>query len=73
MLAINFKNRTPGLIAAIKAAGGIRPLARALGISHVSVLEWTSVPTRHLLEIEKVTGIPRETLRPELYRKPRHP
>jgi hypothetical protein len=48
-------------------------LARALDLSHVSVLRWTSVPIRYLLQIEEITGVPREKLRPELYRKPRRP
>ena len=62
----------PGLRKALAAAGGIRPLARALGISHVAVLNWTRVPYKHIVRIEEVTGVPREVLRPELYRVPHH-
>jgi DNA-binding transcriptional regulator YdaS (Cro superfamily) len=69
MLARPPAPRTAGLIAAIEAAGGIRALARALGLAHPSVLRWTEVPTRYLLQIEQITGVPREKLRPELYRK----
>ena len=60
----------PGLRKALTAAGGIRPLARALNIDPASVSRWTRVPYEHILSIEKITGVPREELRPELYRKP---
>jgi len=57
-----------GLKAAIGAAGGLRPLARLLGIAHQSILQWEKVPAERVIEIEKVTGIARERLRPDLYR-----
>jgi hypothetical protein len=63
--------RDAGLKAAIKAAGGVRPLARAIGVSHVAVLAWTSVPIRRLLKVEAVTGIPRKQLRPDVFLAPR--
>jgi len=53
---------------ALEKAGGVRALARALGISHTAILQWRRVPYERLLEVEKITGIRRETLRPELYR-----
>jgi DNA-binding transcriptional regulator YdaS (Cro superfamily) len=59
-----------GLKLAIEAAGGIRALARLLGITHQAVLAWKKVPAERLLEIEKLTGIARERLRPDLYRLP---
>jgi DNA-binding transcriptional regulator YdaS (Cro superfamily) len=60
-----------GLAKAIKAAGGLRALARQLGISHPAIMHWTEVPAHHLIAIEQATGIPREELRPDLYRKKR--
>jgi DNA-binding transcriptional regulator YdaS (Cro superfamily) len=57
-----------GLRAAIDKAGGLRALARALGISQTSLAEWRRVPADRLVQVEAVTGIPRETLRPDLYR-----
>lgn len=54
---------------AIEAAGGLRALGRALGISHATIKGWRRVPTKHILEIERLTGVPREQLRPELYRR----
>lgn len=56
-----------GLKAAIKAAGGLRALARLLGISHQAILQWKKIPASRILEIEAAAGIARERLRPELY------
>jgi DNA-binding transcriptional regulator YdaS (Cro superfamily) len=60
--------KNPGLAAAVKTAGGVRSLGRALNIAHSSILTWKQIPARHILQIEKLTGIPRERLRPDLYR-----
>jgi DNA-binding transcriptional regulator YdaS (Cro superfamily) len=59
-----------GLRLAIDAAGGIRPLARLLGITHATILHWEKVPGDRVVDIERVTGIARERLRPDLYRVP---
>jgi DNA-binding transcriptional regulator YdaS (Cro superfamily) len=53
---------------AIREAGGTNRLARKLGISSAAVAQWTRIPFERLLEIERVTGVPRELLRPDLYR-----
>jgi DNA-binding transcriptional regulator YdaS (Cro superfamily) len=58
------------LKAAVTKAGGVRALARLLNITHAAILQWGRVPTERIIEIERVTGIPRERLRPELYRQP---
>ena len=60
--------RDEGLQLAIKLAGGLRPLARELGLSVQAFSEWRRVPAHRILQVEAVTGIPRERLRPELYR-----
>ena len=57
------------LKAAIEAAGGIRALARELGMSHQALSEWKRVPAHRILQVEAVTKVPRERLRPELYRR----
>ena len=57
-----------GKAAAIKAAGGVRALARALGIKHASIVGWSEIPAGRLVDVERVTGVPREILRPDLYR-----
>jgi DNA-binding transcriptional regulator YdaS (Cro superfamily) len=53
---------------AIKAAGGLRKLATALGVTHPAVRLWRRIPAELVVKAEAVTGIPREELRPDLYR-----
>ena len=49
--------------------GGYGKVAKALGIaSHSVVMRWKKIPDHHLTALEKATGIPREQLRPDLYR-----
>jgi hypothetical protein len=61
----------PGIKAAVEAVGSIRALARAIGISHVSILKWNTIPIAHLFQIEELTQIPRERLRPDIFLMPR--
>ena len=56
-----------GLRLAIQAAGGYSELAEALGIRPQSVWQWTQVPLNRVVQVEKVTGVSRRKLRPELY------
>lgn len=56
-----------GLQAAIEACGNQSELARRLGVTHQAVQQWTVIPLRNLLEVERVTGVPRKVLRPDLY------
>jgi DNA-binding transcriptional regulator YdaS (Cro superfamily) len=60
--------REEGLRLALEKAGGIRALARALGVTSPAILEWRRIPSHRILQAEAVTGIPREKLRPDLYR-----
>jgi DNA-binding transcriptional regulator YdaS (Cro superfamily) len=54
---------------------GFRPvdLARALSVDKGTVTKWHSgrVPAERVLDVERITGIPRHDLRPDLY--PREP
>jgi DNA-binding transcriptional regulator YdaS (Cro superfamily) len=52
---------------AIRRAGGKRPLARELGIVHQSIARWTTTPPLRVLEVERLTGVSRHYLRPDLY------
>ncbi len=58
-----------GLELAIAAAGTRYRLAKLLGIKPSSVLKWGRIPTGRVVQVEQVTGVPREKLRPELYRR----
>ena len=56
-----------GLKRALDVVGGFTPLAKALGISPQAVWQWNTVPPHHVIPIERLTGVPREELRPDLY------
>lgn len=55
------------LVEAIERAGGVRALARALGVSHPVVLRWKKVPPQRVLRVESLTGISRYQLRPDVF------
>jgi TorA maturation chaperone TorD len=59
--------RDAGLEQAIKAAGGIASLARAIGISQPSVSAWSRIPAERVLAVESLTRVNRFVLRPDLY------
>ena len=65
------KIQVEGLRLAVAAAGSFNALAKELGMSAQSILVWRRVPAHRILQVEAVTGTPREKLRPELYRKSR--
>lgn len=52
---------------AIKQAGGVQKLARHLHIAHPAVSQWTRVPSLRVLAVEKITGVSRYRLRPDIY------
>lgn len=60
--------RDSGLEQAIKAAGGVASLARAIGIAQPSVSAWSRIPAERVLAVESLTQVPRFVLRPDLYR-----
>lgn len=55
------------LARAIKAAGNISALARALKINRQAVQAWNAIPPTRCIEIEKLTGIPRAELRADIF------
>jgi len=59
-----------GLKQAIERAGSRNKFARLLGISHQAVSKWTTVPAHHIITIERLTGVHRSLLRPDLYVEP---
>lgn len=48
-----------------------RELSRHLGISEQAVGQWRRVPIHQVFQVERITGIPRERLRPDIYDAPR--
>ena len=59
--------RDPALEKAIGSVGGVRALARSLGISQPAISSWKRVPADRVLSVEATTGVSRSELRPDLY------
>lgn len=56
------------LLAYLNAARGRRAtLAAELQINQGAVSQWDRVPSERVLEVERVTGVSRHDLRPDLY------
>ena len=64
--------RTP-TEAAIEAAGGPSALSRQIGISAQAISQWDRVPPARVLDVERITGISRHDLRPDIYGPAPHP
>ena len=55
---------------AIKKAGGMKPLAALLGVRYQAIQAWRALgrpPAERCLAIERLTGISRYDLRPDIY------
>lgn len=52
---------------AIKKAGGTAVLARSLGIRTQAISQWDRVPPARVLDVERITGISRHDLRPDIF------
>lgn len=53
-----------------RIAGGTAKLAAWLSISSQAVSQWERVPVERVLEVERLTGVPRYELRPDIYPAP---
>jgi DNA-binding transcriptional regulator YdaS (Cro superfamily) len=62
-----FNRMNEGLRQAIERAGSQNKLAQLLGITHQAVNKWQIVPVHHLIRVERLTGVHRALLRPDLY------
>lgn len=65
--------RPPEMQLVIDNVKSLAWLARELGLRRQSVAKWQRIPEDYLLQVEALTGIPREDLRPDLFTSPRPP
>lgn len=52
---------------AAEKAGGVVALSRELGIKHTAMYSWKRVPAERVIDVERVTGISRHELRPDIF------
>ena len=52
---------------AIAAVGSASELARQLGIKPSAVAQWDEVPPKRVLDVERLSGISRYELRPDIF------
>lgn len=55
---------------AASRTGGVVALARELGIKHTALYSWRRVPDKRVLQIERLTGISRHDMRPDIFGPP---
>ena len=51
----------------IGVRGNVTKLAKALKITKGAVAQWDNVPINRVLDVERITGIPRASLRPDFF------
>ena len=52
---------------AIEKVGGLAGLAKPLGVSIQAISQWDECPPLRVLAVERLSGVPRHELRPDLY------
>jgi DNA-binding transcriptional regulator YdaS (Cro superfamily) len=62
-------NTSKGLELAIKAVGTRYRLALLLGLTTTATQHWWRIPAERVVQVEKVTGVDRTKLRPDLYER----
>jgi DNA-binding transcriptional regulator YdaS (Cro superfamily) len=61
-------HRDAGVDLAIEAAGGVSQLARLLGVRKQAIYAgWRKIPIHRIRQVSRITGIPREQLRPDIF------
>lgn len=54
----------------IRQAGGCSALGRSVGVTHAAIRRWKlmgRVPAERVLAVERITGVSRYQLRPDVY------
>lgn len=47
--------------------GMLAKVARECGITRAAVVKWSQVPAERVVAVEAATGIPRQSLRPDIF------
>ncbi len=63
-------DRDPLIDKAADLMGGWDVLATRLGLTRQALQQWREIPPRRVKAIERITGIPRHELRPDLWDRP---
>jgi hypothetical protein len=64
---IPLKRPNRGLAKAIEAAETLSNLAKIVGVTTGAACRWRNIPIEHVPRVEKITGISRHVLRPDIY------
>lgn len=59
-----------GLELAVLKAGSAQILAGLVGVTPQAICLWKKVPVNRVVDVERVTGIPRHLLRPDFWQDP---
>lgn len=60
-------DKTEALDRAVANVGGQAKFARLIGVTAQAVSQWGEVPPLRVLVVERVSGVSRHELRPDLY------
>ncbi|MDV2966396.1 YdaS family helix-turn-helix protein [Nitratireductor aquimarinus] len=55
---------------AAEKVGGLSKLAAELGIKHQAFYSWRQVPPARVLDLERISGVSRHHIRPDIYGEP---
>lgn len=55
------------LMYAAQKVGGVAQLASQLGIARQAIYQWSRIPAERVADVERITGVPRNELRPDLF------
>lgn len=65
-----YSDDSDGMLLLRGVPGVLAQVARGLGISTGAVAKWRRVPADRVLAVERLTGLSRHDLRPDLYPRP---
>lgn len=66
-ISCNFEWRSPGVMLVLTAMSPLEKLAQPLGITVSAISQWARVPLKRVADVERITGIARAVLRPDLF------